>query len=66
NTASGSLPGDINADGSVDARDVKLIQRYLVKQEQFTQAQFLAADVNGDGQADIFDLALLKRMALHS
>ncbi len=50
--------GDLNADGSVDAGDVKLLQDYLHKREVKLSGD---ADLNGDGIWNIYDLILLKR-----
>ncbi len=50
--------GDLNADGAVDIKDIKLLQDYLHKHEVKIQGD---ADMNGDGIWNIYDLILLKR-----
>lgn len=53
----GVLPGDVNANGTVDGRDALRLARYLVTKD--VEASALAADVNGDGEIDGSDLYLL-------
>ena len=50
------LPGDLNADGTVDSKDATLLRKMLIGSEKVTSA----ADVNGDGKTDICDLVALK------
>ena len=52
-------PGDINADGAVNNRDLGLLQQYLNGWDVTVDA--LAADLNGDGVLNNRDLALLQR-----
>ena len=53
--------GDINADRAVNVLDVVALQKYLHKQNSFTEKQFQTADMNGDGNVNVVDLALLKQ-----
>ena len=53
----GVLPGDVNADGTVDGRDALRLARYLATKD--VEASACAADVNGDGEIDSNDLTLL-------
>lgn len=48
--------GDINLDGSIDAQDIKLLNKYLKKQVNLTTVQLNVADFNGNGIIDINDL----------
>ena len=51
------LPGDLNSDGSVDNRDLGLLQKYL--NEYDVSIRIEAADVNADGKVNNRDLGLL-------
>ncbi len=62
-TDKAAKPGDINQDGSVDGKDVRLLQDMLHGKASFNATQCSLADVNADAQIDIFDLSLLKQMA---
>lgn len=55
----GAVPGDVNADGTVDGRDVLRLSRFIVGQE--VEVSAWAADVNGDGKVDGRDLLRLAR-----
>ncbi len=50
--------GDLNADGAVNSKDVKLLQDYLHRRAVHVQGD---ADMNQDGVWNIYDLILLKR-----
>ncbi|MBR4101944.1 MAG: DUF4981 domain-containing protein [Oscillospiraceae bacterium] len=63
-SADGPVYGDINADGTVDVKDVVLLQKYLLTLESFDKAQFAAADLNNDGKVNVFDMVFLKRILL--
>ena len=51
--------GDLNADGSIDSQDIKLLQDYLHKRDVHISGN---ADLNADGIWNIYDLILLKRL----
>ncbi len=51
--------GDVNADGSVDAADVVMLQDYLLCRGSLTDPA--AAELYRDGVINVADLALLKR-----
>jgi aryl-phospho-beta-D-glucosidase BglC (GH1 family) len=60
----GALPGDANADGSVDGRDLILLKKYsmgLVTEDGIDVAN---SDVNGDSVINGLDLILLKKYVL--
>jgi|GEM_PF-2076731 len=62
-SAAAVTKGDINGDGSIDAKDVAVLRRYLadkVKNALTAEGQ-LAADINGDSSIDAKDLGLLRR-----
>ena len=56
--------GDVDNDGTCDAADIVMLQKWLHCTGTLTNAE--AADLNGDGCVDVFDLALLKREVLHA
>ena len=47
--------GDTNEDGTVDLKDVLMIQNYQARVLTLTGSQFLAADVNADGIVNVDD-----------
>ena len=51
------VPGDINASGTVNTADMRLLQRVLVGETELTDTAALAADLNG--RPDAADLVLL-------
>ena len=57
-----ALPdGDVNADGTLGALDVLVLQKYLVRQRTLTSAQMQLADLDNSGSVNAVDLALLKQ-----
>lgn len=54
-----TLPGDLNGDGDVNARDIALLQRYVAGWD--VAIDETAADVNDDGVINARDIALLQR-----
>ena len=50
------IPGDLNDDGSVDARDLSMLKRCVITGDE--PENFEAADLNGDGSIDEDDAAL--------
>lgn len=54
---SGSLPGDLDADGDVDQTDLNALVNIVLK--RVTDYNQHAADVNGDGKVDIADVTKL-------
>ena len=58
------VTGDINGDGTVTVLDVVALQKYLLKTNTFTKAQYTSADMNGDGIVNIYDLILMKKAVL--
>ena len=51
--------GDINGDGTVDAKDVTVLRRYLAGWS--VDIQLSAADMNGDGEVNAKDVTVLRR-----
>gem|GEM_PF-3881701 len=60
---SSSLPGDLNADGSVNALDLQLEVNVILGTETNTTIK-AKADLNGDGQANALDLQQLVNKVL--
>lgn len=56
-----TLKGDVNRDGSVTVVDATLVQKYIVKLEDFDAETMKIADVNGDGMIDITDATLIQK-----
>ena len=58
--------GDANGDGTVDAIDATIIQRYSLQiPVAFPYETLMHADVNGDGELDAVDATLIQRYALN-
>ncbi len=53
------IPGDVNADGLVDGRDLLRLAQYVAGQD--VKVNVRAADMNGDGNVDGRDLMRLDR-----
>jgi hypothetical protein len=51
--------GDTNGDGTVDAKDVTVLRRYLAGWS--VDIQLDAADLNGDGEVNAKDVTVLRR-----
>ena len=64
NTAAGSVPGDVNADGKCNALDVVLLQKWISHAPDVTLADPFAGDLVTDNTLDVFDLSVLKQMLL--
>ncbi len=47
--------GDVDADGTIDTTDAKMILKYVLSTETLDDAQMLAADFNLDGKVDTSD-----------
>lgn len=58
------VQGDVNGDNKISVADVVLLQKYLVKKVEFTDAQWKLADLNSDGKVNVFDVIILKRKLL--
>ena len=56
---SSAVKGDVNADGKVDNKDVKLLSEYLVKKSALKSA--VSADMDDNGKVTVADLLILKR-----
>ena len=55
--------GDVDGSGTVDAKDMKTLQNYLIRKTS-TLANAEAADLDGNGVINAMDMALLKRSLL--
>ena len=51
--------GDVSGDGTVDAKDVTVLRRYLAGWS--VEIQLSAADLNGDGEVNAKDVTVLRR-----
>ena len=56
-----ALLGDVNGDGTIDAADAVMIQRYDSGLTTLTDEQLAAADVNADGLVDAADAVKIQR-----
>ncbi len=56
--------GDVNKDGSIDAKDALLILQAAVKKVTLVKEQTTLADVNGDGSIDAKDALLVLQKAV--
>ncbi len=54
--------GDVNADGVFSVADVVAMQKWLLKVEDASLADWNAGDLSVDGQLDIFDLIMMKKL----
>ncbi|MBR6633092.1 MAG: hypothetical protein IKL05_02180 [Clostridia bacterium] len=54
------LPGDVNGDGEVSARDVTTLRRYIAGGYTLTFVEE-ALDINGDGEVSARDITMLRR-----
>lgn len=57
----GYILGDVNGDGVVDAKDLQLIQDYIMGYITLNNKEFKAADINKDGKVTSTDYTLLKQ-----
>ena len=57
-----TLKGDVNRDGSVTVVDATLVQKYIVKLEDFDAETMKIADVNGNGIIEITDATLIQKI----
>lgn len=56
--------GDLNHDGSINARDYLMLKRYCNGWFKLTAAQKIVADVNRDGKVNAIDYMFVKRAAM--
>lgn len=59
-TAPETVPGDVDADGTLGVTDAVMMQKYLLGVGTLTDPD--AGDVCEDGCIDVFDLGIMKRM----
>ena len=55
------IKGDVYTDSELNVSDVVLLQKYMLKKEEFNKQQYVVADINDDGVINILDLIILKR-----
>jgi hypothetical protein len=55
---SGSVKGDVNADGKFDVSDVVMMQTWIINAGSITD--WTAGDFDGDNSLSVFDLAMMK------
>lgn len=61
------IPGDVDENGYVDARDATLTMQYFLNNSfPFTKGQFLASDVDADGKITENDYHLIFEKALRA
>lgn len=60
-----TLKGDVNRDGSVTVVDATLVQKYIVKLEDFDAETMKIADVNGNGIIEITDATLIQKIVVN-
>ncbi len=58
------MRGDVNFDGTVDAKDYMAVKRHVLGTYTLTAAQRSAADMDGDGTVHAKDYMIIKRIAL--
>lgn len=58
--------GDTNLDGNVAVADIVLLQKFMIKAENFSDKQKTLSDMNDDKSINVFDTILLKRAVLGS
>ena len=60
-----TLKGDVNRDGSVTVADATLVQKYIVKLEDFDAETMKIADVNGNGIIEVTDATLIQKIIVN-
>ncbi len=58
------MPGDLNEDGELDARDYIRLKKAILGSVELTLDEKARADVNGDGELDAVDYIRLKKKVL--
>ena len=58
-TIGGTIPGDVNFDGDLNAIDLTIVSRTLTGRYTATDYQKRVADMNHDGVLDQSDLSLM-------
>ena len=64
-TPVGFKEGDIDGDGSATVADIVLLQKYLVKSGELSDAEAQRANINNDDVLNVYDLILLKRIVIY-
>jgi len=59
-----SIPGDVNADGFVDAADVLVLSRFISDTETVVAGGDVTADLDHDNQVNAIDLVMLRLVVL--
>ena len=58
------LPGDINEDQNQTIADLVLMQQYIVRRQELSEAQLTIADMDGNGVVNALDASLLHTVLL--
>ena len=56
--------GDINGDGAIDAKDLLIIRKYLLKERTLSGVYLEAAKLNRSSKVDAKDLLILRKYLL--
>lgn len=58
------LNGDVDLDGDIAVKDATLVQKYIVKLEQFDNTQLCNADCDGDGDITVADATKIQKIVV--
>lgn len=56
-----TVPYDVNMDGVINVVDATLVQKYIVRLEEFDDYTFKIADTNGDGTISVIDATNIQK-----
>lgn len=59
------ISGDLNCDGNVNSRDIALIQRHILADDEMTKYVAMAADMSKDDKINSKDIAALQRKIIN-
>ena len=60
-TVSDVLLGDVDGNGSIEVKDITLLQNYMAGAAELTQKQMKAADVNSNGSITLQDVLMIQQ-----
>lgn len=60
----GGIPGDANCDQNVNAFDLALMKRHLIKGDILSESGYACADVNGDREVTVVDIVHFQKWLL--
>ena len=58
------LIGDVNGDGSIDALDAIIVQKYSADKTKLNDRQLYVGDVNDDGYIDVLDATMIQKFSV--